>query len=69
MRSVEFEAKLDPGANLKVPDEFAAQIGTDQPHHVILMVPDSDDDPDWRRLTADQFLRTYADSDSIYDKV
>ena len=30
MKSVEFEAKLDSDANLKVPDELVAQLPTDQ---------------------------------------
>jgi hypothetical protein len=34
MKSLEFEAKLDSEANLKVPDELAVQIQTGQPVHV-----------------------------------
>jgi hypothetical protein len=69
VRSLEFEAKLDSGATLKVPDDFAAQIGTDQPVRVILVLPDSTEEQDWRRLATEQFLRSYAAGDSIYDNV
>jgi len=67
VKTVEFEAKLDSGADLKVCAEFAAQVRTDQPLQVILTVPDCDDEAGWRWLSTDQFLRTYADGDSIYD--
>ncbi len=69
MKSLEFEAKLDSQANLKVPDDLAVQIRTDQPVHVILVLPDSTEESDWRRLATEQFLRSYGDGDSIYDNV
>lgn len=69
MKSLEFEAKLDSEANLKVPDDLAMQIRKDQPVHVILVLPDGTEESDWRRLAAQQFLRSYGDGDSIYDNV
>jgi len=69
VKSLEFEAKLDSAANLKVPDDVAAQIQTDQPVRVILVLPESPEESDWRRLATEQFLRSYADGDSIYDSV
>jgi hypothetical protein len=69
VKSLEFEAKLDSGANLKVPDDLAAQIRTDQTVRVILVVPDNTEESDWRHLATEQFLRTYGDGDSIYDNV
>ena len=69
MKSIEFDAKLDAEANIKIPEDVVAQIRTDQPIHVILVVPDSADEADWRRLTTEQFLRTYSDGDSIYDNL
>ena len=67
MKSLEFEAKLDADANLKVPDDLAAQIQTGQPVRVILVLPESAEERDWRRLATEQFLHSYADGDSIYD--
>jgi len=69
VKSLEFEATLDSEANLKVPDDLAAQIQTGQPVRVILVLPESTEEKDWRRLTTEQFLRSYADGDSIYDNV
>jgi hypothetical protein len=69
VKSLEFEAKLDADANLKVPDDLAAQIQTGQPIRVILVVPESAEERDWRRLATEQFLRSYSDGDSIYDNV
>ena len=69
MTSLEFEAHLDSDANLKVPNDLAAQIQIGQPVRLILVLPESAEDLDWRRLATGQFFRSYADGDSIYDNV
>ena len=67
MKTLEFDAQISPDSTLKVPGAFATQIEADQPVHVVLLVPESGQDQDWSRLTAEQFLKDYADSDAIYD--
>ena len=67
MRAFEFQACLNRDDTLKVPEEVAAEVQQEQPVRVILIVPDSDEDRGWERLTAEQFLQGYADSDAIYD--
>jgi hypothetical protein len=67
MKTLEFDAQISPDSTLKVPAAFASQIEADQPVHVVLLVPESGEDRDWNQLTADQFMKDYADSDAIYD--
>ena len=67
MKTLEFDAQISPDSTLKVPGAFATQIEADQPVHVVLLVPESGEDQDWSRLTAEQFMKDYADSDAIYD--
>ena len=67
MKTLEFDAQISPDSTLKVPGAFATQIEADQPVHVVLLVRESGEDQDWSRLTAEQFLKDYADSDAIYD--
>ncbi len=67
MKTLEFDAKISPDSTLKVPGALATQIEADQPVHVVLLVPEPGEDQDWSRLTAEQFLKDYADSDAIYD--
>jgi hypothetical protein len=69
MKALEFESKLGADASLRVPDDVALQIPKEEAVHVIVLVPDSNEDEDWRRLTRDQLLRGYRESDSIYDAV
>ena len=64
MKTPEFESELGTDANLRVPENLAAQI----PKHEAI-IPENDDDETWRRLTQEQFLRGYGESDSIYDAV
>jgi hypothetical protein len=69
LKALEFESKLDKDASLKVPDDLALQIPKEEPVRVIVLVPEGDDDEGWRRLTRDQLLQGYSESDSIYDAV
>lgn len=69
MKTLEFESELGTDANLRVPENLAAQIPKHEPVRVIVLIPENDDDETWRRLTHEQFLRGYSESDSIYDAV
>ena len=68
MKAFEFSAKLSADG-LAVPAEVASQISPDQRIRVILLVPDEKEDSAWANLTSEQFLKGYAASDSIYDKL
>src|SRR5262245_5343019 len=67
MKTLEFQATLGPGGTLTVPAEVAQQVPPEQPLRVIVLLPDSDEDREWERFTAEQFLQGYADGDAIYD--
>jgi hypothetical protein len=67
MKALEFEAKLDPDASLKVPRDVAACIPKEEMLRVIVLMPEPQDDPEWRRLTREQFLRGYGQGDGVYD--
>jgi hypothetical protein len=69
MKTLEFEASLNPDSTLRVPQEIAAQLQPDQPVRVIVLIPDAAEEHDWSRMTAEQFLAGYADSDAIYDEL
>ena len=49
--------------------DVAAQIHREQPVRVILLIPEPDEDQNWSYLTAEQFLKGYAESDAIYDSL
>ena len=67
MKTLEFDAQISPDSTLKAPRAFSSQIEAGQPVHVVLLVPESGGDQDWNQLTAEQFMKDYADSDAIYD--
>jgi hypothetical protein len=67
VKALEFEATLGMDANLRVPEDLAAQIPKEGPVRVIVLVPENDEESDWRQLTREQLLRSYSESDSIYD--
>ena len=77
MKILEFQTYLKSDNTVKVPPDVATQIqqalasreSGEQPIRVVLLVPESADDRDWPRLTAEQFLKGYAESDAIYDEL
>jgi hypothetical protein len=69
MKALEFEATLSADSKLKVPEKLAVQIPKEETVRVIVLLPENDDASDWERLTGEQFLSGYSESDSIYDAV
>lgn len=69
MTKLEFDATLDADGSLKLPAEVATQLKSVPSFHVLVLVPDDDDkeEEDWKRLGIEQFVKGYADSDSVYD--
>jgi hypothetical protein len=67
MKVLEFHTQIPSDGVLKLPADIAAQILGDDSVRVVLVVGDSSEDEDWKRLTADRFLAGYSPSDNIYD--
>lgn len=69
MKALEFQVRINPDHTLTLPPEVAAQIQQGQAVRVILLIPESEEDRDWERLTAEQFLKGYTESDALYDNL
>ena len=69
MKVLEFQARIPFDGVLQLPADIAAQIPGDASVRVVLMVGDSCEDEDWKRLTADRFLAGCSSSDDIYDSL
>ena len=69
MKTLEFRARLNPDHTLTVPAELVAHLRPEEPVRVILLVTEGDEDQEWARLTTEQFMKGYADSDAIYDEL
>ncbi|HEY7157720.1 MAG TPA: hypothetical protein VH575_27435 [Gemmataceae bacterium] len=69
MKALAFEARINPDHTLPIPPSVTAELPAGQSVRVLVLVPDSSEDADWERLTAEQFLKGYADSDAIYDEL
>jgi hypothetical protein len=67
MKALEFRATPNPEGTLSLPKEVAAQLPVGQPVRILVLVEDADEEQDWSRLTAEQFLAGYAPEDAIYD--
>ncbi len=70
MRALEFKSKIKNNQIL-IPAKIQSELKTDDNKNVrvIVLVDDSDvyDDLIFQQTTQSQFLKGYADSDSIYD--
>ena len=69
MKAFEFETNLTPNRMLELPAELQSQVTPGSSVRVILLLPDSSAEFDWKRFTVEQFLKGYSESDSIYDNV
>jgi hypothetical protein len=73
MRAIEFKSKIRENKILiprKMQSELVRQLTEDDKRvRVVILVEDSDvyDEKHYRQITKNQFLKGYADSDSIYD--
>ncbi len=71
MRALEFKSKIKNNQIL-IPTKLQSELKSndDKAVRVIVLVDDSDiyDDLIFEQATQSQFLKGYADSDSIYDK-
>lgn len=65
----EFWASINSDYTLSVPPKVALQIEKEQSVRVILLIPVSGEDQAWAQLTAEQFLKGYAEGDAIYDEL
>ncbi len=69
MKILEFPTYITPDNTVRLPPEVAAQIQQEAPVRVVLIFPEEVDDQDWVHLTTEQFMKGYAESDAIYDKL
>jgi hypothetical protein len=69
MKALEFEATPTPEHTLPIPAAVAALIPPGRTVRVLLLVgEDEDEEREWKRLTAGQFAKGYAESDAVYDQ-
>ena len=70
MRAIEFKSKIRENKIL-IPRRMQSELifGNDKSVRVVILVEDSDvyDEKIYRQMAKSQFLKGYADSDSIYD--
>jgi hypothetical protein len=68
MRTLEFETELTGSGMLSIPPDVAASLSGSTHARVILILGDTEEDEDWKKLSLQQFLRGYAEEDAIYDE-
>lgn len=69
MKAFEFETNLTLNRTVELPAELKAQIAPGSSMRVILLLPEVNEESDWKQLTAEQFLKGYAERDSVYDNL
>ena len=70
MNAYEFRATVTPDHKLSIPDALFEKFETHKTIRVIVLINESaDEEHAWARLTAEQFLAGYGDSDAVYDQL
>jgi hypothetical protein len=68
----DFPAKIGPQGSLELPKALIKLLADEDTVRVIIVVneaTESEEDADWSRFAADQFLAQYDDADAIYDNL
>jgi hypothetical protein len=68
MKAVEFEGRVKNRNQIQIPEDVAQQIPEGSPVRVIVLF-DSSDDESWRQLSLEQLSASYAEEDSVYEKL
>jgi len=68
MKAIEFKAKMK-NRLIKVPKNISADLSEDKEVRVIVLLEEIEkhEDNSFRKLSKQQFLAGYSDSDAIYD--
>jgi hypothetical protein len=69
MASWQFDSYLNHNRTVSIPPEVANQLTPDTPVHVVLITGVENENAEWDRVTAEQFLQGYASGDDIYDNL
>lgn len=72
MPAWQFQTHLNPNQTVTIPPEIVAQLRPDETVQVVLTTTtgdEVDEDEDWQRFAAEQFLKGYAPGDDIYDQL
>jgi hypothetical protein len=72
MKAYEFPSKVTPEGKLELPESLRTSLQSDQVVKVIVLVSELEDveyQNAWSKLTAEQFLAGYSNSDAIYDQI
>ena len=69
MKAYEFPAEVNADGKIRLPEIILKRIPNDQTIRVIIFISEADDEEKqmWSKVTAEQFLAGYSESDSIYD--
>lgn len=67
MKAIAFKAKIK-NKQICIPKNIQDQLSeSDKNVRVIVLIDERQDDDDFSEITTEEFLKGYADSDSIYD--
>jgi hypothetical protein len=67
MSSIEFETELRGDRTLTLPPEVAERLPKSGRVMVVVLVPDDQDDQEWRRAAYEHFMKDDAPEDDVYD--
>jgi len=73
MKAYEFQTKITTDGKIDVPLNFFRELKRKQVVRVIVLITEpteaSSDEGQWTRLTEEQFLAGYSDTDAVYDEL
>jgi len=72
MKAYEFAMRTTPDGKLELPEALLKLLPGNQVIRTIFLINepmDEQDQADWSRLAAEQFLAGYSEADAVYDRI
>ncbi len=72
MKAYEFPCKVTPEGKLELPEAVMKLLPANQVVRIIILMREPAEEEDqevWTRLTTEQFLTGYSDTDAVYDEI
>ena len=68
MKALEFDAQLTSGDRIHVPEAVVREL-PESAHLRVILLWESDEDEEWRKLTSERFSTAYVPEDSVYEQL
>ena len=70
MKALEFKGQISADGKVTLPDEIRRMVSPGTAVRVLILIPEeAQEEAAWQRLTMEEFLAGYEETDAVYDEL